>query len=71
MVKKKITNAMQEVAVDILEDLYTGHTIEEETHIYDEIVKRYHLKKDFFTSMPCTTKTYIWEKKFKEEHYNE
>ena len=57
----KITNKMQEVAVDILSELeifMMGHKeVPEEIHqIFDKMYKKYQLCEDPFTLMVCTTK---------------
>lgn len=52
--EKKITNSMQEVAVDILMRLFTKGN---ET-IVSDVCRDYKLMKDPFTKLPCTTKEY-------------
>ena len=56
----KITNKMQEVAVDILNELivakYSGKPIDSD--FYQWIIERYNLQEDPFTHFPCTSKEY-------------
>lgn len=57
----KITNKMQEVAVDILEELevymMTHDDVPKEIiEIFDKMFKKYNLQCDPFTQMVCTTK---------------
>ena len=56
----KITNKMQEVAVDILTDIiaeeYFGKPVGKE--FFDRVMKKYNLQEDPFTRFPCTSKEY-------------
>ena len=59
----KITNKMQEVAVDILEELEALMMVKpanelpkELFEIFDKMFKKYDLQRDPFTQMVCTTK---------------
>ncbi len=62
--KKIITNTMQEVAVDILEELevffMTHNNVPEEIiEIYKKTYDKYELCADPFTQMVCTTKQFF------------
>ena len=70
----KITNKIQEVAVDILERFYFVKDIEEVFKIVKEMEEKYELHDDPFTHMPCTTKEYCenvreYEKQSMEERF--
>lgn len=57
---KNITEEMQRVAVDILED-YIMHISKAKPFnkkFYDTVKARYDLREDPFTDMPCTTEEY-------------
>lgn len=60
--KRVITNTMQKVAADILQDFiictWDGVTEESCKKFYDEVFKRYDLCDDPFTRFPCTSKEY-------------
>lgn len=55
---KKITNSMQEVAVDILERLNFIKSLDEIPAIFQYVAKKYGLYQDPFTHLPCTSKEY-------------
>lgn len=56
--QKKITNTMQEVAVDILTRLCFAKNIDDSDEIIKWAYEKYHLEDDPFTHLPCTTKEY-------------
>lgn len=62
--KFKVTDTMQKVAVDILEELecyfMTAKNVPEEViDIYKRMYKKYELCNDPFTQMVCTTKEFF------------
>lgn len=81
MKQKKITNTMQNVAVDILQDFeilmmkHNGpYTFEEINEIVERHTEKYNLCENPFTRMICTTKEYCedrleYEKQVAEEKY--
>ena len=50
------TNKEQEVASDILKQLFFCNTMEDIYKVYDIIYKNYQLKDDPFTKLPCSNK---------------
>ena len=59
----KITNTMQKVAVDILEDIeiymMNHHDVPDEiSQLYQRVIDDYGLCRDAFTGMVCTTAEY-------------
>lgn len=58
MRKFKITDGMQHAAVTILTSLIFCKTMDEVWETYREMYKRYELKDDPFTHLPCTNKEY-------------
>ena len=56
---KKVTNAAQKVAVDILTRFMFTQNMEEVIDVFHEVLERYELESDPFTKMPCTTKEYF------------
>lgn len=59
MNRKNITNAQQEVAVDILTKLIFCENMEEVYKLYRDIYEKYELNDDPFTNLPCTSKDYL------------
>lgn len=60
----KITNTMQKVAVDILEDIeiymMNHHDVPDEiSQLYQRVIDDYGLCRDAFTGMVCTTADYV------------
>lgn len=60
MKKKKfiVSNKMQEVAVDIIEELIFCKNLDEVWEIVHKKCEKYNLQKDPFTYMPCTSKEF-------------
>ena len=56
----KITNKMQEVAVDILTDIIAEEYFRKPVgkEFFDRVMKKYNLQEDPFTRFPCTSKEY-------------
>lgn len=50
------TNKEQEVAVDILKQLFFCKTMEEVWSVYDSVYKKYQLNDNPFTKLPCSNK---------------
>lgn len=75
----KITNKMQQVAVDILQELeaymMTHKEVPEEiVQIFDKTCKKYELCEDPFTGTVCTTKEWAknsleYDRQLMFEHY--
>ena len=64
MKQKKITDTMQKVAVDILQEIEVYMMSvkdypDEIQQIFDKMYERYELCNDPFTGMVCTTKEYF------------
>lgn len=55
---KRITNPMQEVAVDILTRISFVKNIVELDEIFKYVYEKYQLHDDPFTHLPCTNKEY-------------
>ena len=53
-----ISDKMQEVAVDMLMHITFIKDLDELSVVYDEIFKKYKLKTDPFTQLPCMNKEY-------------
>lgn len=53
-----VSDKMQQVAVDFLEELYFCKTIDEVFKVLKEKEKKYNIMKDPFTYLPCTSKEY-------------
>lgn len=64
----KITNTMQIVAVDILQEFCIARNMEDVSKIYDKIFEKYNLCKDPFTGFPCTPKEYYASQLEYERH---
>lgn len=54
----KVTETMQKVAVDILEQLIFCKTIEEVDKVIKSVFEKYKLNSDPFTGLPCTNNEY-------------
>lgn len=53
--QKQITETMQKVAVDILEELIFCKTMDDVFEVYKKMFDKYKLLDDPFTRMPCTS----------------
>lgn len=70
----KITDKMQQVAVDILTRLYFVNDFDEVIKVVKEMEEKYELCDDPFTHTPCTTKEYYenikeYERQVMEERF--
>lgn len=70
----KITDKMQQVAVDILSRLYFVNDMDEVVRVIKDMEEKYELCDDPFTHTPCTIKEYYessreYEKQKMEERF--
>lgn len=68
MRQRKITNAMQEVASEILVRLIFTKDMEDVYALYKEIFEKYKLNEDPFTQLPCSDREYA---KSCDEYYRQ
>ncbi len=77
MKKRKLTDAMQEVAVDIcnqiIAETWNGEPLDTVKFV-KSIIEQYNLQEDPFTKLPCSCKEYAknsieYDRQLKEERF--